>query len=183
VLSGPHLVTESDGNHVKSLDYRPIKPYFEQLIKDNHAEDLSELPFDQLISRFPMGIKPYDEDVLVRDALGYKQGGIQYIGDIPVYSKVYLLSGTPEVLLSFVTGNPEYFEPNAESSTLSLIFSCVGRRSHMGEHSNTELKNLSPMLNSKNTIIGTSSVGEVAVNKSGLPCLHNMSLVVSRLSI
>lgn len=183
VLSGPHLVTESEGSHVKSLDYRPIKPHFEQMVKENHPEDVSDLSFDQLISRFPMGIKPYDEDILVRDAMGYLDGAIRYIGDIPVYSKVYLLSGTPDSLLGFVKDNPESFEPNAEESTLSLIFSCVGRRFHMGEHSNTELKSLSPMLKSKNIIVGTSSVGEIAVNKSGLPCLHNMSLVVSRLSI
>ena len=183
VLSGPHLVTESERNLVKSLDYRPIKPYFEQIIKDNHSEDLSGLDFQKLISCFPMGVKPYDEDVLVRDALGYEGDAVRYIGDIPVYSKVYILSGTPDHLLNFVADNPDYFVSDDEETTLSIIFSCVGRRFHMGAHSDIELKTLSPRLKSQNVVIGTSSVGEIAVNDSGLPCLHNMSLVVSGLVI
>lgn len=167
-----------------SLDYQPIESYIREKIQENYAEDLSHLEFQKLVSRFPIGIQPYDEDMLVRDPLKFEEGALHFIGDIPEFSNVYVLSGEPETLLSYVENNLSHFESaDADQSSLSFIFSCIGRRFHMGAKSNDELEMLSQSLNSGNTIIGTSSLGEIASNNEGLARLHSMSLVVSSLSI
>ncbi len=82
---------------------------------------------------------------------------LHFIGDIPKFSNIYVLSGEPETLLS-----------------------CIGRRFHMGAKSNAELKTRSK---SGNTVIGTSSLGEITSNNAGLARLHSRSLVVSSLSV
>ena len=85
---------------------------------------------------------------------------LHFIGDIPEFSNIYVLSGEPKTLLS-----------------------CIGRRLHMGAKSNAELKTRSKSLKSGNTVIGTSSLGEITSNDAGLARLHSMSLVVSSLSV
>ena len=184
ILSGPHLVTTAEENRVMSLDYQPIEPYIRDKIQQNHSEDLSNMEFQKLVSRFPIGIQPYDEDMLVRDPLKFVDGALHFIGDIPEFSNIYVLSGEPETLLSYVENNLSHFDSeDSAQSSLSFIFSCIGRRFHMGAKSDDELKTLSKSLKSGNTVIGTSSLGEIASNNAGLARLHSMSLVESSLSV
>ena len=184
ILSGPHLVTTAEENRVMSLDYQPIESYIREKIQENYSEDLSHMEFQKLVSRFPIGIQPYDEDMVVRDPLKFENGELHFIGDIPEFSNIYMLSGEPETLLSYVENNLSHFESeDSDQSSLSFIFSCIGRRFHMGAKSDDELETLSKSLKSGNTIIGTSSLGEIASNNTGLARLHSMSLVVSSLSI
>ena len=158
VLSGPHLVTTAEENRVISLDYQPIESYIRERIQEKYADDLSHIEFQKLVSRFPIGIQLYDEDMLVRDPLKFEDGALHFIGDIPEFSNVYVLSGEPETLLSYVENNLSHFESaDADQSSLSFIFSCISRRFHMGAKSDAELEILSQSLNSSNTIIGTSS--------------------------
>jgi hypothetical protein len=184
ILSGPHLVTTAEENRVMSLDYQPIESYIREKIQQNHSEDLSSMEFQKLVSRFPIGLQPYDEDMLVRDPLKFEEGALHFIGDIPEFSNIYVLSGEPETLLSYVENNLSHFESeDSAQSSLSFIFSCIGRRFHMGAKSDDELETLSQSLKSGNTVIGTSSLGEIASNNAGLARLHSMSLVVSSLSV
>lgn len=184
ILSGPHLVTESEENRVATLDYQAIKPYFQQIIQTHYSKDLSALSFEEMMSLFPVGIQPYDEDMIVRDLLAYEAGEIQFIGDIPEFSNIYILTGEPESLLKYVEQHSAQFEANAQTDpSLSIIFSCVGRRRHMGNKSDQELNLLATSLQKSQQLIGVSSLGEIASNNVGLARLHSMSLVVSSLSL
>lgn len=109
---------------------------------------------------------------------------LHFIGDIPEFSNIYVLSGEPKTLLSYVENNLSHFDSeDSAQSSLSFIFSWIGRRFHMGAKSDDELKTLSKSLKSGNTVIGTSSLGEIASNNAGLARLHSMSLVESSLSV
>ncbi len=109
---------------------------------------------------------------------------LHFIGDIPKFSNIYVLSGEPITLLSYVENNLGYFDSeDSAQSSLSFIFSCIGRRFYMGAKSDDELKTLSKSLKSGNTVIGTSSLGEITSNNAGLARLHSMSLVESSLSV
>lgn len=186
VLSGPHLVTESDKNRVKTLDYQPIKPYFESLIRESMAIDMLGLSLEKMLEQHPVGIQPYDEDMVVRDILRYNSETLEFefIGDIPEYSNIYILSGEKESLLNYVKENAEQLNASASNEiSLSMIFSCIGRRKHMGETSDEELNILCSHMGNTDRVIGASTLGEIASNETGLARLHSMSLVVTNLCL
>ncbi|GAA0396458.1 hypothetical protein GCM10009133_01930 [Cocleimonas flava] len=181
-LSGPHLVTEASGYRLKALDYLPIKEQYRKFIQDNVEEDISDKSIEELLGQHPIGIKYYDEELIVRDAFRYSDGAIEFMGDIPEFSNIYILAGEPKSLLNYVDQNlNNLIIENKPDHNLSLIFSCVGRRAHMGSVSDTELSRISNALKPTESIIGTASLGELVTNEAGLLRLHNMSLVVSRM--
>ena len=184
ILSGPHLVTESEENRVKTLDYQAIKPYYESLIKNSIGDKANDLTFEQMMEIYPIGIQPYDETMQVRAIYSYTDDCMQFFGDIPDFSSVYILSGERESLLSFVKNSSDKFEAIAsEKPDLSIIFSCSGRRGHMAEKSDEELTLLVNSLGESRQVIGVRSIGEIASNSTGLACFHSMSLVVANLWI
>lgn len=187
VLSGPHLVTSADKNRIKTLDYQAIKPYFESIINQCRGStdaEADESTLQKMLQEHPVGIQPYDEDMIVRDILRYddETEEFEFIGDIPEFSNIYILTGQQDSLLQYVKDNVWNIHTcDARQSNLSLIFSCIGRRYHMGDKSNEELKLLFNHLGNTDRVIGASTLGEIASNETGLARLHSMSLVVTNL--
>jgi len=182
ILSGPHLVTESEENKVKTLDYQAIKPYYESVIRTNLGDEVKDLTFEQMMNIFPIGIQPYDENMIVRATISYEDEQMQFVGDIPEFSSVYILAGEQEHLLDYVKSNADDFaERGNEEPNLSIIISCIGRRQHMAERSDEELSILSDSLGRGSQVVGMTSVGEIASNSTGLARLHSMTLVVANL--
>lgn len=182
VLSGPHLVTESEENRVKALDYHNIVTYYEDLIRNHVGEEAKDLSLGEMINMYPVGIQPYDEDMIVRDILSYSEDCMQFIGDIPVFSSIYILKAKRESLLKYVKDNADRFKQiGRDKPDMSFIFSCAGRRKYMAEKSEDELAILMDSLKESNQVLGVSSIGEIASNSTGLARLHSMSLVVANL--
>ena len=180
-LSGPHIATQASGNRLIALDYLPIKEQYRKFIQDKVSEDISDKSIEELLSQYPIGIKHYGEEVIVRDPYRYHDDAIEFMGDIPEFSNIYILSGEPESLLDYVDQNlNKSIIETKTNSNLSLIFSCVGGRSHMRSVSDIELYRVSKALKPTQAIIGTASLGELVTNEAGLLHLHNMSLVVTR---
>jgi len=184
VLSGPHLVTDAEKNRIKTLDYQPIASYFEGIILDTMDDAESCYSLQKMLKAHPIGIHPYDEDMIVRDILKYddKTDEFEFIGDIPEFSNIFILKGEQDSLLKYVKDSDWEFNPDTESPhSLTVIFSCIGRRVHMSDKSNEELNILSDRIGHTDRIIGVSSLGEIASNETGLARLHSMSLVVTNL--
>lgn len=182
VLSGPHLVTDSEENRVKTLDYQEIRPYYESVIKNSLGKEVEGVTFEEMINRYPIGIQPYDEDMIVRDILSYADTTMNFIGDIPVFSSVYILAGKPDYLLSYAKESADTFKQIVnDKPDLTIIFSCIGRRIYMGDKSGEELDILTDNLEGSRQVIGVASFGEIASNTTGLACLHSMSIVVTNL--
>jgi len=182
-LSGPHLVTQASGNRLMALDYLPIQEQYRKFIQDALDEDISDKTIEELLAHYPIGIKHYGEEIIVRDLYRYFDGAIEFMGNIPEFSNVYILSGEPEELLNHIKQDLKNItSETVPDNNLSFIFSCVGRRSHMGSVSNTELSLISNALKPTKSIIGTASLGELVTNDAGLLRLYNMSLVISRLN-
>jgi hypothetical protein len=182
VLSGPHLVTESEENKIKTLDYQAIKTYYESLIRNSLGDEVKDLTFEQMMKKFPIGIQPYDETMIIRAVMSYVDGQMQFVGDIPEFSSVYILSGDQESLLSFMEEGADRFkEAASEKPDLSIVISCIGRRKHMAESSGKELTILSNNLANSKEVIGCTSEGEIASNSTGLACLHSMTMVVANI--
>ena len=187
VLSGPHLVTSADKNRIKTLDYQPIKPYFESIINQSRGDadaETDETTLQIMLQEHPVGIQPYDEDMIVRDILRYDDDAdeFEFIGDIPEFSNIYILTGEQDSLLKYVKDNTWTINSCEEKqSNLSMIFSCIGRRGHMGEKSDEELNLLFGHIGNTDRVIGASTLGEIASNEAGLARLHSMSLVVTKL--
>lgn len=180
-ISGPHLVTSSQKNQVSALDYKPIREQYPKYIQENVKEDISHLSMQDLVNNYPIGIHHYGEDMIVRDAKEFKNNVLECFGEIPEYSNIYILAAKPEELIEDVKENIIHFETSQrKDDTLSILFSCIGRRIYMDVQSNTELDTMVNGINSKESMIGTSSWGEIASNPAGIVRLHTMSLVISQ---
>ena len=178
-ISGPHLVTSSSKNKVSTFDYLPAKDQYRKFIADNVEEDISDLSIKDLFAKYPLGIHHYGEDMIVRDPYGSEDGGIEFFGDVPEFSNVYILAGEADQLIKDVESSLQQFNKEKEN-TLSILFTCIGRRGLMGEKSDEELGVVSRVLNSQQALVGTSSFGEIATNQEGLLRFHALSHVVSR---
>ena len=181
VLSGPHLVTSSVKNKISSLDYLPIEEQYHKFIQKSVSEDISNLSIKDLIAKYPIGIYHYDEDMIVRDPFEFREGAIEFFGDIPEFSNIYILTAKPQQLIEEAQLSFNSFNNSMTKceNSITLLFSCLGRRNFMGANSNVELSKAVDELNTKHTVIGSSSFGEIATNEAGLLRLHTMSLVVS----
>lgn len=185
VISGPHLVTASEENCVSEFDYVPVQQRCQELLESSafdHLRDrIKDQSFEQILDRFPGGIKNIDEDMLVRDVLSYDERGLHFRGEVPTYSNMYILSGETDELLEDVADNLyEFTGKQEESADIALMFCCKGRRRKMAEHSDQELKLLASGFKHNQSLVGTVSRGEVASNSTGYVRLLSQSLVVSR---
>ncbi|MGK0272892.1 MAG: hypothetical protein ACI88H_003568 [Cocleimonas sp.] len=180
-ISGPHLVTSSTKNKVSTLDYLPMAEQYRNLIAKNVTEDITELSLNDLFAKYPLGIHHYGEDMIVRDPYGFEEGTIEFFGEVPEFSNVYILSGEADQLIKDVEISLQQFvKETQEENSLSILFTCIGRRGLMGDKSDDELNVISNTLNSKQPIIGTSSFGEIATNQEGLVRFHALSHVLSK---
>lgn len=181
VLSGPHLVTSSEKNKIYSLDYLPIEEQYRKFIQNSINEDISNLTIKDLLAKYPIGIYHYDEYMIVRDPFEFRDKAIEFFGDIPEFSNIYILTAKHQELIDETENCLNLFNTNTINcnNSLTLLFSCVGRRNFMGENSNRELSNAVEQLSTQHSVIGTCSFGEIATNDAGLLRFHTLSLVVS----
>ncbi len=175
IFDGPYLVTESEGHLVKTLDYRPAFELYQEAIKVLSGQEICEATFFNVAKDFPLGISGLNDEILVRDPIKTEHGCLECVGNVPVNSMVYLLSGNQQHMIdsagvaarSLANNNAEVF----------LLFDCISRGLYMGKDFVEELTAIKNGANSR-PLIGVLSLGEVANIKSGAIHLLNKSTVI-----
>ncbi len=188
--SGPHLVTSVDRSKLKSLNYKPIidvyKRHHKQFGADAHENNHPSSNFN----RYPIGIENIDGDLLIRDPILQSDDEIEYIGNIPEYSKVHILEGTTNSIRDEVDNELNELKlKDKKNIDVSFIFSCANRddtdgaadKSNDSNHHSKEVKMLSQHLKESKYIVGALSVGEIATSKSRLLQLHSKTIVLAQL--
>ncbi len=180
--SGPHLVTSSKKTLVKTINFEPIISFYKKhhsLFRDQNLKSTSLLSF---FYEYSIGIEKLDGDLLVRSPFRCNEDTIEYIGHIPEYSKIHILSATENTARDEVNRELKELKlTNKKDIDTSFIFSCASRDDIDSKGHSKEVAMLSKHLsNSKNTI-GALSFGEIATADSRLLHLHNKSIVITQL--
>jgi hypothetical protein len=180
--SGPHLVTSSNKTNINSLNYVPIIDFYKKhntLFRDHN---LKSTKFSSFFSEYSIGIENIDGEILVRAPVKYNNNSIEYIGNIPEYSKVHILTGTGDSARNEVNTELEELNLKEETPDTTFIFSCVNRDDVDSYGYSKEIRMLNKHLTGSKNVVGTLAIGEIATGKSRLLHLHNNSIVITRLS-
>jgi hypothetical protein len=180
--SGPHLVTSSDRSKINTLNYEPIVSFYKKHIKEHGSNALKHADFEESYTFYPVGIENLDGELMVRDPIKASQDHIQYIGNIPEYSRVHILDGCAESIRKEVDSDLRSQKLNDEKNVdATFIFSCVNRDDGDKNNNSKEIKMLNKHLNHSTNIVGALSLGEIATNESRLLQLHSKTIVISQM--
>jgi len=176
ILDGPYLVTDSEGHYVHSLNYKPTFELYKEIIQNKLNSPLQGDFFNKLAKYFPLGIISLDGDILVRDSLYTDGSYLEYIGNVPVNSMVYLLHSDLNKMILASKQTALYVAQQGASNTL-LLFDCVTRDLLFGENIGDELEAIQePFPNT--CLVGAMALGEIANTGNGSIRLLNKSTVL-----
>ncbi|WP_198555496.1 FIST signal transduction protein [Colwellia sp. 75C3] len=179
-FQGPFLVTETQGQTVKSLDYRPAYEVYCQTIESTSEHKFNNAEFSDIAKYFPLGIEDINNNLIVRDPILAHDNNLQCVGNIPINSMVYLLEGNTETLI-YATEQAAFTAfPELSQTTISttMVFDCLSRVLFLEDEFEKELNVIAKHCPSP-ALFGVISLGEIANSQSGAIRLLNKSIVIS----
>lgn len=184
-LSGPFLVTRSQGNVLIELNFQPAFDVYRKAVESHSAQRFSDTDFFSIAKTFPLGIESVDNDFLVRDPIKQVGDTLICVGEVPQNATVYLLKGEAEALIASAgeaaraacaerqrRGGP------GDVST-AIVFDCISRVLFLGASFDDELASIDSALSDSGEVFGALTLGEIANTRGGVIELMNKSTVVA----
>lgn len=180
IFQGPFLVSEAQGQTVKSLDYRPAYEVYCQAIESSTEHKFDNAAFFDIAKNFPLGIEDINNNLIVRDPILAYNNDLQCVGNIPINSMVYLLEGDTETLITAtkqaaITAFSQYSQTTIPTT---MVFNCLSRVLFMEDEFDKELNIIAEYCSSP-VLFGVISLGEITNSQSGAIRLLNKSIVIS----
>ncbi|UVT15452.1 MAG: FIST C-terminal domain-containing protein [Nitrospira sp.] len=175
-------VTRSKGNVLFELDGRPAL----QLYKEYLGDRACGLPATGLL--FPLALRAHQEDSksLVRTilAVNEEEQSLTFAGDIPEGSLAQLMKANFDRLVHGASEAAVSTKAaaDANSCTLAVAISCVGRRLVLGERTEEETEATLDVFPKGTQQIGFYSYGEISPHTAGTCDLHNQTMTLTTLS-
>ncbi len=181
-LHGPFIVEKSEDNTLISLDDDTAFNIYKEVIEEEERITLFKEDFFSFAKDHPFGILQDDGSLIVRDPISLNDNyDIVCVADIPEKSKVYVLKGDVDTLLSSSLEITEYCIERAPDSYIPLLFDCISRAMFMEDRFEEELMNIQDKI--KPVVQGALSLGEIASKRNGEIVIHNKSTVLGFLTI
>lgn len=177
-VSDPVLCTEADESWIKALNWQPAYEVYAKVVGRHAGCVLSRETFFDVAKAYPFGLYREGQEPVVRDPIAVHGDAIRCVGDVPENAMLHILHGTPRQLR----------DAAAEAATLSrkrsggpfLVVDCVSRAIFQNDEFAGELVAIDQVLASAVRPVwgGALSLGEVALEESGLLELYNKTIVV-----
>lgn len=176
-VSDGFRVTESRGNTILSLNWRPALDVYGEVLASQGVSLPSAEGFFDVAKRFPFGIPSIGGELVVRDPIAIgEDGGLICVGDVPEDVFVHVLSGTTSSLVDAagqaveqacvsLGGKPE----------LTFVVDCISRNLFMGDDFQQEMDALR---RTKLPTLGVLTLGEIANNGRKYLEFYNKTAVV-----
>lgn len=182
-LSGPYHVTQSSGNVIHTLNWRPALQVYKAAVSTVYTKEWDEERFYEVSQNFPFGIQRYGVERVVRDPVRTEGESLVCIGDVPQGVLVDILTATSTSLL--VAADEAILEAERQLHRFGrahtvFIFDCVSRMMFLQDRFQRELVNL--YLPGTATV-GALSLGEFACNGRDYPAFLNKTTVVGMFPI
>lgn len=176
ILEGPFLVSESTGASIESLNYKDAFSVYKETVEKLSDYKFKDNDFFNIAKHFPFGIQSIQGELLVRDPILANKKSIQCVGNVPINSMVYILSGDKNQLIDSAN-QASFSAKKACDSSVAIIFDCISRKLYLENAFESELNVLTTDENIKYSF-GVLSLGEIANDKSGSIKLLNKSTVI-----
>ena len=179
IFQGPFLVSDAHGQTVQSLNYQPAQEVYCQAIESASEHRFNNDNFFDIAKNFPLGIEDINDNLIVREPISADNNHLQWLGNIPINSMVYLLESDTETLISSAEQAAiTAFSTASEITSTSMIFDCISRVLYMEDKFEQELDVIAKHCPTP-ILFGVLSLGEIANSASGAICLLNKSTVIS----
>ena len=185
LLSGPFLVTRSEGNVLAELNYQPAYDVYCKAVEAQSDWRFSDTDFFSISKIFPLGIECVDGEFLVRDPIKQAHEALTCVGEVPQNATVYLLKGEADALIA-AAGEAaraacaeRQRRTNSADASVAMVFDCISRVLFLGVAFNEELAAIEAALTGCDEIFGALTLGEISSSKAGVIELMNKSTVVA----
>ncbi len=183
----PMLVTESNGNDVLTLDFRPAYEVYRETVELHSGRRFDDEGFFALASRYPLMLERFGGEGVVRDPLSaLPGGGLRCAGDMPPHATVRVATGAFEDMLAAASEARDQalagmnVLPGASSppGTMTLTIDCISRSLLLGDRLKDELEALRVPGALQ---VGALTIGEVASGTNSFLQVHNKTTVLALL--
>lgn len=162
-MAGPFRITESCGNMIKTIEWRPAYNLYRDVVGQYTKADLNRDNFFSIAKEYPFGIAKLESESLVRSPiLVTPEGGLVCAGDVPEGSFVDILSGDANSLLEAARTarqRRDDLQPSGLTSPLNLFIDCISRALFLKDQYPQEIQ---AAFTTGQPLIGACTMGEIA---------------------
>ncbi len=177
----PMLVTESNGNDILTLDFRPAQEAYCEAVEQHSGRLFDDVGFFALASRYPLILERFGGEGVVRDPLSVLPGGsLRCAGAVPQYATVRIATAAFDDMLAAAANARTLALAGASvpPGALTLTIDCISRSLLLEERLRDELAALRLP---GTTQVGALTIGEVASGANNFLQVHNKTTVLALL--
>ena len=181
-VGDPVLCTGAVDCLVQKLNWHDAYETYRSVIREHSDQLLGKENFFDIAKSYPFGIFREDQEPVVRDPIAVQDDGIRCVGEVPENALLQILHGTPSQLVQAAAeaAQASYREGSAGPY---LVVDCVSRSIFLDQRFDRELAAIQRVLSSEKAAPwgGVLSIGEIALDASGVLELYNKTIVVGNL--
>jgi len=177
-IAEPIKVTETAGNTILSLNWRPAFDVYREQILSHSGKTITRDNFFEIAKSYPLGLLRLDDEMIIRDPYATENGSMHIVDEVPQGEYIHIMHGDLSSLLSGAQNalNQSSINGQGSKSTTKLCIDCISRVLFMQEEYEKELK----ILNQGAEVNGILSIGEIANPQNSSLELFNKTVVVAQ---
>lgn len=179
-VSDAFKVTESEGNVIHSLDWRPALEVYREVVEAHANDRLDAGDFFRLAKAYPFGITKLGNEMVVRDPLMPRGDGLVCVGEVPQGSFVRVLHGDEQSLLGAASHAREMAAAamGARPVNAQFFIDCISRVLFLEDRFAHEL---GAVRTQGVPMVGALTIGEIANSGRDYLEFYNKTAVVGLL--
>lgn len=178
-VAGPFKVTESEGNVIVSLDWKPAFDVYREVVESHCHRPFGQENFFEIAKSYPFGINKLDTEKIVRDPIQIgQQDSLICIGDVPQESFVHIMTGDVNSLVDAAQKALVLSEASLKGTSshqTTLFIDCISRVLFLEDQFKRELQAVS---RHDVPLIGALTLGEIANSRKDYLEFYNKTSVV-----
>jgi hypothetical protein len=182
-LEGPFIVSSSNKNILKSLDFENSFEVYKRIVEKDSGKVFTKDNFFELSKSYPLGIIKHDNEIIVRDPIAKDENGYMIlVGDLEQNSTINILKGNKQSLINSSKNTILKIKEKKKLNEISniIVFDCISRSIFLDNDFNLELKSLKNNIEDKK-LFGALTLGEIANNGNEYINFYNKTCVVGAL--
>lgn len=176
-ISKPLKVTETIGNSIVSIDWKPAFEVYKEIIKQHSGQEIDEQNFFSVAKSYPLGLVKLDDEMIIRDPYATQSELLHIVDEVPQDEYVCVMNGNMDSLLAGAAHAVKAAgETMKQSNTASFCIDCISRVLYMGDNFQNELD----IINEDSAMNGILSIGEIANPGHVFLEIFNKTIVVAK---
>ena len=177
-ISSTMKVTQSQGNEIISLDWRPAFEVYREIVESHSGQTFNTNEFFNSTKSYPFGISRLDSEMSILDPFKEENGSVFTLDSITEGSHICILYGDTPNLLQGAALAKSRSSVEEYNKYENMIINCISRVLFMEDDYEKELEILDPT----NSSFGACTFGEVANSGDSFLEIYNKTAVVGKIS-